>query len=1061
MAHFQWFGLAGAVYILFVARHTYAAPGDIAQVTLVRPLEQQFPPVARADQDFTWTISSQTFTTLSGSLTYTATSLPQWLSFSNSTMSFTGHPASTDVGTCVIHISAMTASGQQSALDSMNLTVTSRSGPVTIQDPISKQFLSNNSTITSCYPYGLTSPNYPGARVPPGWSFSMGFEPSTFIAPTRVFYYAALVDGSPLPPWLTFNNQTVTFDGVAPYLMSKTERYDIVVAGSDTFGYADVTESFNLTIANHELGLTNASAMSLNITEGTWSTVPLDSLLANSVSLDGRSITDKGIANLQVTSPVDWLSYTPANQSLSGVPPMSQSPINLPIVITDIYGDALNISLAIFFTPSLFLSQLLGPILINSTDAFTVDLDQVALRKTGDTLSINAMFTPDVASQWIKLKDHTLTGTIPPNITYSNVMVDLRAKDRITNAISTATLALALAPQAIQSASDRAAASRGLSKSVKIILGSIIGSVAVIMALMLALVMRKRRKEKQAEKAIREMNDQGRYSPDGDHEAALGGIIGADHGAEDDDWKWQDHPMDTPSMENSEKMGEPLSVQMLVPKSQRSPTMSDSDMVTMPYLSSGQLSEGRETWAVRTARYLRNPFSKMPVDRILPNISHPVVMPSFSNAAFQAQLAAAVDSAGIVKRGGAYTYPETPGVGTISSVIRSGTGGESRETNNLASSAASQTEGETTDSHFHGHSSRASWESEPPFAWAATDTPGRQEVSEAFGSEVRSSTVPTLASCPVIGPAASGRSSLDSDTPVQRNDFRRRPANPAGLPREMSVDENAQDISIDNIHFPTDSDIAQTESSACEQEAVISTASRIDARRTLESPLGSSPTSHHSDRIPSRGPSPTNAIITTQSRLVSLGKEKIVTVRDAPMRDASQTAVVMTSRSATTHQSASSSIDQNLPGQGRSTPPPLPAFPSLPAIPYPSDTAPLHRILVGANEAFHFYPPLNIAASALSFISTTTASTSTEEKPVGKPGATYEALVEVKEGLKRLPDWINFEDMELWGLPEEDHRGVWNVRVMETNGETGAKRTVGRFSIEVSRSSPLSRTPNS
>ena len=1040
-------GVAGAAYLLFVARRASALPGVSSQVTLVRPLNQQFPPVGRVDQDYTWTVSPQTFSSLSGSLTYTATGLPQWLSFSNSTMSFTGHPSSTDVGSCPIYLTATMDNGEQFGSDSINMTVTSRSGPVTIHDPISKQFVSNNSTITSCYPYPATSSNYPGARVPPGWSFSMGFEPSTFTAPTRVFYYAALGDGSPLPPWLTFNNQTVTFDGVAPYSMNDTEKFNIVVAGSDTFGYADVTESFNLTIALHELSLNSTGAASVNITTGSWSSTPLDSLLASSVTLDGQPVTDKDIVDLQVTCPVDWLSYCSTNQSLNGVPPTSQSPISLPISIADIYGDLLDVNLTFSFVPSAFLSQSLGPILINSTKAFTIDLDQVALDKSSDPISLNATFQPESASGWIKLKDHTLTGTIPPNLTYSDVVVDLIAKDHITNAFSSATLALSLAPEAIQSASIHAATNHGMSKSVKIVLGTIIGAIAILMCLMLALVMRKRRKEKQAEKALRTMNDEGRYGPEGDHEAAIGGATEASNGDGDDDWKWQEHSMDTPSMEYTEKMPEPLSAQMLVPKSQRSPIMSESEMANLPYISSGQMSDGNDTWAARTVRYLKNPFSRKPADRILPNISHPVIMPSFSNAAFQAQLAAAVDSAGIVKRGGVYTYPETPAVSGLSSGLRSSAGGETGDMTNLASSAASQTEGETTDSHFHGHSSRASWESEPPFVWATTDTPGRKEASE---SEPRSSTVPTLASCPVIEPVVSQRTSMASDTSVQRSDFRPRPIVPAALPSGMSVDANAQDISIDNIHFPTDSDIAQTESSACEQDAVITTASRIDARRTLESPLGSSPASHHSDGMPIRGPSPANAIVTTQSRLVSLGKEKMVTVRDPTPRDASQTAVVMTSRSVTPNHSASSSVNQHSRDQGNSTPPPLPAFPSLPAIPYPADTAPLHRILLGANEAFHFYPPLNIAASPSSFISTTTASTSTEEKPVGKPGATYEALVEVKEGLKRLPSWINFEDMELWGLPKDEHRGVCNVRVMETHAQTGAKRTVGRFSIEVS-----------
>jgi len=74
---------------------------------------------------------------------------------------------------------------------------------------------------------------------------------------------------------------------------------------------------------------------------------------------------------------------------------------------------------------------------------------------------------------------------------------------------------------------------------------------------------------------------------------------------------------------------------------------------------------------------------------------------------------------------------------------------------------------------------------------------------------------------------------------------------------------------MDNIHFPTDSDIAHTEASS-DHEAIITTASRIDVRRTLDSPgSASSPASSHTEKASmTPGPSP---VMTTHSRLVSFG----------------------------------------------------------------------------------------------------------------------------------------------------------------------------------------------
>lgn len=87
-------------------------------------------------------------------------------------------------------------------------------------------------------------------------------------------------------------------------------------------------------------------------------------------------------------------------------------------------------------------------------------------------------------------------------------------------------------------------------------------------------------------------------------------------------------------------------------------------------------------------------------------------MPSVSNAAFQAQLAAAVDSAGIVNRGESTYMADTATEITTSEFTESAMDGEQSGT-----SARSMTD----DSQLSGHNSRASWESDPPFQWTGGD----------------------------------------------------------------------------------------------------------------------------------------------------------------------------------------------------------------------------------------------------------------------------------------------------------------------------------------------------
>jgi len=138
------------------------------------------------------------------------------------------------------------------------------------------------------------------------------------------------------------------------------------------------------------------------------------------------------------------------------------------------------------------------------------------------------------------------------------------------------------------------------------------------------------------------------------------------------------------------------------------------------------------------------------------------------------------------------------------------------------------------------------------------------------------------------------------------------------------------------------------------------------------------------------------------------------------------------------------------PTLNRSPPVSLPSLPALPTIPRATSSrlarvpVAAQRILLGVAEPFHFYPPLSITPSN----STSSASTA----PSSVPGADYVALIEQDgESLEALPSWLYFEDMELWGVPEDGDRGIWDVRVIErVRGIAGlGERIVGRFALEV------------
>nr|XP_031861467.1 uncharacterized protein CI109_003071 [Kwoniella shandongensis]KAA5528539.1 hypothetical protein CI109_003071 [Kwoniella shandongensis] len=1128
---------------LLIVTLNSAVASKVGSIALVHPLSQQFPPVARVKQAYSFTFSASTFNAASGSfpLSYTAFNLPSWVSFSGTTRTFVGLPTEADVGSREVTITATTPDGQSSMTDHITLVVSDKSGQIILSNPLADQLISSDSAITSAYPYPVNSPLYPGVRVPPNWSFSLGFLPSTFTAPTRVFYSANLVDGSPLPDWLYFNNQTVTFDGVTPPAASGT-IYDIVLSGSDVWGSADIHQTFKVVIAAHDLQIVRQPT--LNMTIGYPTDVSIKGAVYDSLTVDGKANVKTDDASFTIdTSSASWLTYTAANMSLSGIAPSGQSAVALPIAVSDNYGDTLQTNLAINFFPSLFTSNHPDTTLLTVGHPFTIPLGQYLSNATTNANNLTVSYNPKAASDWFKysVDDKTLTGTPPDDTDYDSVTVNFRAQDLVTNAWSRSTLTLTLMSSngTTPIAHTRPHMHHGLSKGATIAIALICSLVGIIALVFLLITLCRRRGQQRGTRQPRSIED-GRS----DQEEA----------------KWSYEAAETPAMEYTEKMGgDPATAQMLIGvmgtggmASSSDTTVVNSTPTPMPQHHSGitNATSVSTTTRVMKKSFLSNPFASKKNGKTIPKISNPIIMPSLSNAAFQAQLAAAVDSAGIVNRTGTAHSARS---GTSVSVTDDDLDGDdftasgSEVDRSRAGSKASQRSDHTRrttiteDSQFAGsiQSSRASWESEPPFVWTSAETPR----SSGSGSDVSASRrgggggqstngTPSEVTHETTGSGTtfSSMKVLDPNAPVQRADFRLVPSTssssrsqsqsraptPPHLMNSSSEDSHGE-ISIDNIHFPTDSDIAHTESSyTAGDDAIITTASRVDARRTLDSPAAASLASSHTER--GGAPSP---VMTTHSRLVSFGQQRKVEVEqtgsgrgsishsavievgsvglginngsrnttnrslspspppDSPLPQPPRAAYARGVVPATRHRAAPSP-----PSRSATPPSSLPSLPALPTLPsttsasakpynritkntnntnnasssagggggsgtrQQSPLASAQRILLGVSEPFHFYPPLSITPSTSTSSTSSSVSVSRGGRVTQKEGAVYLALLETKEKeLIELPDWLHFEDGELWGVPTEEDRGQVDLRIVERRG--GNERVVGRFALEV------------
>lgn len=238
---------------------------------ILRPIESQYPLIARVGASYSWKLSPDTFGSDNGQATpngtiYMAHSLPSWLNFDANTLSFTGSaPPSSEPGSFPITVTASYLSSKVS--DTFDLLLSSAPEPV-LSFPLSQQITSHSAALspaflvnspsalpTFCFTTMATDGKI-GLRIPPMWGFSFGFRGDTF-SPWPLVHSAALTNGEELPEWIRYNSRTYTFDGIAPDVESL--GIEISYMASDEEGYSTrAKDNFWLIVAAHELKLRNA-----------------------------------------------------------------------------------------------------------------------------------------------------------------------------------------------------------------------------------------------------------------------------------------------------------------------------------------------------------------------------------------------------------------------------------------------------------------------------------------------------------------------------------------------------------------------------------------------------------------------------------------------------------------------------------------------------------------------------------------------------------------------------------------------------------------------------------
>ena len=411
------------IVLLYLALLTAALPVT-SSVVVVQPLDKQLPLIARVNQNFSWAFSPLTFGSSEGTLEYTTSLLPAWLSFDPPTQTFHGTPSPDDEGSPEITVTAHASGSSNSSKFTLCVT---HYPPPTLNIPILDQFNDHNPSISSLYllrPNSAITTTNPTLRVPYKWSFSIGFEGSTFVSQNNLFYELRLANGSDVPDYMVFNSKTITLDGVVPSgnTMAPPLTLPFLLYASDQEGYTASTLPFTVVVAEHELAQEAMTLPTINVTTlNQFSFSLLSSADFTGVLVDGDPIQPSNISTLNIdVSGYDWLKYDAASRTLSGSPGANTtgSHPQLPVTLTTIFNQSIRTSVTLALVPSYFVLPELPSLHFSKGDAIQFNLGQWFSNSTVDRredANITVTFSPNPVANWLRFNQSSteLTGTVP------------------------------------------------------------------------------------------------------------------------------------------------------------------------------------------------------------------------------------------------------------------------------------------------------------------------------------------------------------------------------------------------------------------------------------------------------------------------------------------------------------------------------------------------------------------------------------------------------------------------------------------------------------------------
>ncbi|KAI1105139.1 hypothetical protein F4804DRAFT_154045 [Jackrogersella minutella] len=418
-------------------RNGFALGAAAAAATLVGavpvdnfPLNSQLPPVARISEAFEFIFSPITFTSPLD-ITYRLENAPKWLSIDSSSRRIFGKPSDDDVppGEVVGIPLELVAEDETGSTTAKPTLVVSRNRPPTIAIPVSTQLPKFGTYIA---PSSL--------HLHPSKPFSFSFDEHTFRTDSGdggLNYYAVSGDNVPLPSWITFNPNDLSFSGETPpfeSLVEPPQAFAFQLVASDVVGFASVSATFSLVVGNHELAA-EPPVVKLNATQGK----PFKyEGLPDVLELDKKPLKQDDVVTITALDLPSWLSFDNKTWALNGTPDEAAESSNITISAIDKYSDTLNLTVSIHF--GLFISDLPDLDLKVGKD-FSFDLKKY-LSKSPD---IQVTLESQSEASWAEFNSSSLvlSGSVPePKSAKSVTMprVTFNATSKRTNDTETKTM---------------------------------------------------------------------------------------------------------------------------------------------------------------------------------------------------------------------------------------------------------------------------------------------------------------------------------------------------------------------------------------------------------------------------------------------------------------------------------------------------------------------------------------------------------------------------------------------------------------------------------------------